>query len=222
MMRPAETTARPQPGSRRSPTAPLPAPLPQPAEPRLFGANGRRVLFVVLVCLWGLILMTRWPSHQPSAVPAAVSPSAKALGSPTGVLPPLPRLKRELVDLPHAPYIPETTSIFAVRPTPPPPVRPVEVVRPAAPPPSPPPDPFQEAAKQLRFVGFMQAGETVTALISQGSEVHIVAVGETLAGRFRVASVTEESVLLTSPEADRQVRLSLQEVAPPGAPGPKR
>ncbi len=173
----------------------------------------------VLVCLWALLMVTRWPSRQPSAVPAAVSRSARALQGPTGGL---PRLKWEFVDLPRAPYLPETKSIFALQPPPPPPVRPVEVVRPAAPPPSPPPDPFQEAAKQLRFVGFMQAGETVTALISQGSEVHIVAVGETLAGRFRVASVTEESVLLTSPEADRQVRLSLQEVAPPGAPGPKR
>ncbi len=167
-------------------------------------------------------MVARWTGHQPSAVRAAISPAVKAPRGPTGALPPLPRLKRELVDLPHAPYIPETTSIFGVRPPPPLPVRPVEVVRPPAPPPSPPPDPFQEAAKQLRFGGFMQAGETVTALISQGSEVHIVSVGDVLARRFRVASVTEDSVLLTSPEADQQVWLSLQDARTGGAPGPKR
>ncbi len=188
----------------------------------MLGANGRRILLMVLLGLWILLMISRWPSHQPSAVRAAVSPAAKAPGSPSGAPLLLPRLKRELVDLPQAPYTPEITNLFRVPPPPPPPMRPVEVVRPAGPPPSPPPDPFQEAAKQLRFLGFMQVGETLTALISQGSETHIVSVGDVLAARFRVASVTEESILLTSPEGDRQVRLALQEGAPPGGLGARQ
>ncbi len=187
----------------------------------MLGANGQRVLLMVLLGMWALIMVARWPRHQLASARAVILPAAKAPQSPTGVVPLLPRLKGELVDLPQAPYTPETSSIFRV-PPPPPPVRPVEVVRPAAPPPPPPSDPFQEAAKQLRFLGFMQAGETVTALISQGSEVHVVSVRGVLANRFRVARVTEESALLPSPEGDRQVRLSLQEGTPPGAPGAKR
>ncbi len=171
---------------------------------------------MALLGLWGFLLLGR----QPPAASVGGVPSARARELETESPPRLSRLKLELLDLPREPYSPETKSIFGVRPPPPPPppVRPVEIARPAP----PPPDPFQEAAKQLRFVGFLQTGEGPTALISQGTDLHIVAVGETVAARFQVQSVTEEGVVLTSPDGDKHVRLVLKEAPPPGAPGPKR
>jgi len=68
------------------------------------------------------------------------------------------------------------------------------------------------------------------AFIVQGQEVHTVPVGGLLSGRFRVAEVQEESVLLTSPSGDKQARLDLSAAAtatgaaapprPPGRPAP--
>jgi hypothetical protein len=212
----AVPVARPQAGSRQAPRT---SGHVQPAPPpRLFGVTGRQVLLLVLAGLWTLLLLSPWSSHQPPAVPGAGSRAARAPLRPEGALPRLPRLKRELIDLPQKPYTPPVTNPFG-EPPPPPPARPVVVVRPVpppppaprpAPPPAPPPDPFQEAAKQLRFVGFIQAGDRMIAMISQGKEVHTVGPGDTVGGRFRVASVTEESVLLASPEGDKQVRLTLQ------------
>jgi hypothetical protein len=71
----------------------------------------------------------------------------------------------------------------------------------------------------------------LTAFIVQGPEVHTVPVGGMLSGRFRVAEVQEESVLLTSPSGDKQARLDLSAAAaaatgaaapprPPGRPAP--
>jgi hypothetical protein len=66
----------------------------------------------------------------------------------------------------------------------------------------------------------------LTAFIVQGQEIHSVPVGDLLGGRFRVAEVQEESVLLASPAGDKQVRLELSAVAAatavPRAPGPPR
>jgi hypothetical protein len=71
----------------------------------------------------------------------------------------------------------------------------------------------------------------LTAFILQGPEVHTVPEGGMLSGRFRVAEVQEESVLLTSPSGDKQARLDLSATAaaatgaaapprPPGRPAP--
>jgi hypothetical protein len=92
-----------------------------------------------------------------------------------------------------------------------------------APPAPPPPDPFQEEAKQLRYVGFLRAGNSTTAFIVRGQEVHTAPVGALVGERFRVMDVQDDGVLLASPTGDKQVRLSLAAdttVAPraPGAP----
>jgi len=68
-------------------------------------------------------------------------------------------------------------------------------------------------------VGFLEAPERTLAFIVQGGEVHTVEAGATIAGRFRVQTVTEEAVLLSSMAGDRQVRLPLTAEA---APAPKR
>ncbi len=193
-----------------------------------------RTKFLVLAALvgvWALIFGLR-RSDEPvrtSAPPQTGARPARTATSPSATT---PRLKAELVNLPRAPYPSEVQNIFSAPPPPPPP--PPQAVGPPGPaqPALPPPDPFQEEAKQLRYVGFLRSGDVLTAFIVQGQEVHTVPVGGMLHGRFRVAEVQEESVLLTSPSGDKQARLGLSAAAaaaatgaaaaprPPGRPGP--
>jgi hypothetical protein len=79
----------------------------------------------------------------------------------------------------------------------------------AAVPPPPPPDPFQEEARQLRYVGFLLRDGTATAFIVQGKEVHTIPVNGSLGSRFRVREIKEDAVLLSSPSGDKMVRLPL-------------
>jgi hypothetical protein len=74
-----------------------------------------------------------------------------------------------------------------------------------------------EAAKQLRFVGFLKSDATVTAIITQGTQLYIAAGGDTVAERFQVVSVHEDTVTLASAQGDRQVRLALAAAAGSGA-----
>jgi len=84
--------------------------------------------------------------------------------------------------------------------------------------------------KQFRYVGFLRDGKAATAFIVQGQQVLTVAVGEVVAGRFQVAEVGEDFVILASPAGDKQARLSLageagatpRPQAPAGPPGPAR
>jgi hypothetical protein len=49
----------------------------------------------------------------------------------------------------------------------------------------------------------------VAAIITQGTQLYIASGGDTVADRFRVVSVQEDTVTLASPEGDKQVRLAL-------------
>jgi hypothetical protein len=182
--------------------------------------RGKLIILVALGLVWALIFVTRRPSEPPARAGAqAASRPARAPAGPSGTT---PRLKVELLNLPRAPYPSEEHNIFGTPPPPPPPSRPPESTQSTAPV-APPPDPFQEEAKQLRFVGFLRDGGTATAFIIQGQQVHTVAVGDLVAGRFRVADVGEDFVVLASPGGDKQVRLPLATEtgsAPrPSAPG---
>jgi hypothetical protein len=175
--------------------------------------NRNLIILGILLGLWGLVFAFRTPTKAPTRTEvrsASTTPrTPRASGPAQGGG--LPRLKRELLNAPRPPYPPEARSIFGTPPPPPPPqaaVTPPPSVAPAAPPP-PPPDPFQEEAKRLRYVGFLQAEEKTMAFIVQGTEVHTVEVGATLLGRFRIQTVTEEAVLLSSVSGDKQVRLPL-------------
>lgn len=182
----------------------------------------RKVLILgALVAIWALILFLRQPSEPParsgSAQPAARGTRATTTGGG------IPRLKTELIKAPRTPYPSEVQNIFS---SPPPPL-PAQMGGPgmqgmqAAPPAPPPPDPFQEEAKQLRYVGFLRAGNSATAFIVRGQEVHTVPVGATVGERFRVLEVQDDGVVLASPAGDKQVRLALtgDSTAVPRAPG---
>ncbi len=138
----------------------------------------------------------------------------------------MPRLKAELLDLPRPPYPSEIHNIFGAPPPPPPP--PPSAARPAgpvgaaaaAPPPPPPPDPFVEEAKQLRFVGYLRTGSALTAFIVRGQEIHSLDVGNMLQGRYKVQAITEDEVVLASPQGDKQVRLAIVPAGTAGRPAP--
>jgi hypothetical protein len=171
------------------------------------------LILLALFGIWGLIFAFRSPWGSPvksqprtSVGTAPRTPPAQGGG--------LPRLKKELLALPHPTYPREVQNFFGTPPPPPPP----QQTTVAAPPP-PPPDPFQEEAKRLRFVGFVEGGDKAMAFITRGAEIFTVEVGSTFLERFRVQAVMEDAVLLSSVSGDKQVRLPL---AGEAASGPKR
>ncbi len=160
------------------------------------------LILIALLGAWGLIFALRSPGGPASRreVRAAAERPTRTPAAQGGGL---PRLKTGLMELPRPAYPPEVQNIFG---TPPPPPRPPQAV---VTPPAPPPDPFQEEAKRLRYVGFLDAGNTKLAFVVQGQEVHTVEVGATFSARFRVQAITEDAVLLSSLDGDKQVRLPL-------------
>ncbi len=178
------------------------------------------LILIALLGAWGLIYALRAPWGTPARPEVRTSPPASPR-TPAAQSGGGPRLKTEILRRPVPAYSPETHNIFG---TPPPPPRPSQAAAAAAPPPPPPPDPFQEEAKRLRYVGFLQQGDRAMAFIVRGPEVHTVELGSTILGRFKVQAVMEDAVLLSSPSGDKQVRLPLAvEVgAPPGGAAPRR
>jgi hypothetical protein len=76
--------------------------------------------------------------------------------------------------------------------------------------------------KRLRYVGFLQAGNRMTAFIIRGTEVFTVEAGTIFANRFKLAAMTEDALLVTTPSGEKQVRVPLAPMAsggpPPGMP----
>jgi hypothetical protein len=175
------------------------------------------LILIALLGVWGLFLTLRppWsPPAKPEVRTAPATPPRMPMAQGGG----LPRLKKELLDLPRPAYPPEVPNFFGSPPPPPPSPVQVAVAPPAAPPAPPPPDPFQEEAKRLRYVGYLQAGEKAMAFVTQGSQVYTVEVGSTISERFRVQAITEDAVVLSSVAGDKQARLPLT----PEGPAPKR
>lgn len=115
-------------------------------------------------------------------------------------------------------YVPEVRNIFAsIDPSsfPPPSPQKPQV---APPPPPPAPDPFLEEAKKVRYLGYSKADGQATAFLGVGSEVLVVPETEVFGGRFRVKAIKEDTVILSSLDGTKEVRLGLSPgpgVAPP-------
>jgi hypothetical protein len=181
----------------------------------LRATRNKLIVLAALLGLWLVIALGRSPSPAPphEAAGSAVVKEVRGLATKSGEV---PRLKAALITR-HEPYVPAAVSLFSVPPPPPPPT--VVAAQPAVPPPPspPPPDPFLEAAKQLRFVGFLKSDRGTAAIVTQGTQLYIASRGDTVAERFRVASVHEDTVTLVSPEGDKHVRLALAAAAGAGA-----
>ena len=174
------------------------------------------IVLAVLLGLWGVIVWGRSPSPDPPRVAAGSADARELRGLPKKIEA-LPRMKLDLRAAAHEPYVPAAVSLFSVPPPPPPPA--VVAAQPAVPPPPspPPPDPFLEAAKQLRFIGFLKSDRGTAAIVTQGTQLYIASGGDSVAERFRVVSVHEDTVTLASPEGDKQVHLTLAPAAGNGA-----
>jgi len=177
------------------------------------------LILIALAAAWGLILVLRSP-WGPTAKTEVKGPSTTSPKPPVTTGAGFPRLKRELLNIPPSEYPREVQSIFG---TPPPPPQASAVGGPAGGPTGqpvvPPPDPFQESAKQLRYVGYLERGQRMMAFITQGPEVYTVEVGATISGQFRIQTITEEAVLLSSLAGDKQARVPL---ATDAATAPRR
>ncbi len=170
------------------------------------------LLLVALLAVWGLTF--GWHRPGPAPTSRAQSPVGRERApetAPAAKASALPRLKTELLQRETPAYTPERQNIFGTPPPPPPPPpAPVTAAaQPAAPPPPPAPDPFQGEAAGLRYVGYLDARPRLTGFIMQGTDLYTVEAGATIAGRFRVQTITEDAALLSSLSGDKQVRLSL-------------
>jgi hypothetical protein len=173
------------------------------------------LILLALVGAWALILAFRspWGSSARTDVRVAPATSPRTPAAQDGGL---PRLKRELLNLPTPAYPSEVQNIFGTALSPPRPAQAGVAPPGAGGPPgavpgpvAPPPDPFQEEAKQLRYVGYVEDGPRIMAFIIRGPEVYTVEAGAAISERFRVQTITEEAVLVSSPTGDKQARLPL-------------
>jgi len=160
-----------------------------------------------LILLWAGLLLARWGRSAPPAPSADVPPrartEARVAKAPAG----LPRLRTDLLRAPRA-SLPETPkNLFAavVEPPPPPP-KPVA----AAPPPAPPPlDPFLEGIKGLKFLGFAREEGRTLAFLSRGGEFFMAREQELVLNQYVVTRITEDSIVLATPDGSREARLTL-------------
>ncbi len=160
-----------------------------------------------LILLWAGLLLARWgrsaPPVPPAERPTSTRVEARAATAPAASL----RLRTDLLRAPRA-SLPETPkNLFAavVEPPPPPPQ-----AAPAAPPSSPPPpDPFLEGLKGLKFLGFAREEGRGLAFLSRGGEFLTVQEKELFLNQYLVARITEDSIILATPDGSREARLSL-------------
>ena len=124
-------------------------------------ARTKIVILVVLVAIWAAVVFLRQPGEPPVRTgptqPDARVPRPPARSGTT------PMLRTDLLRVARAPYPADVQNIFSAPP--PPPVKSAEPSALATAPSLPPPDPFQEEAKQFRYVGFLRSGSANTAVL---------------------------------------------------------
>lgn len=194
----------------------------------MIGTNrGKTLLLLGLLVAWGAIVGVQQLTTAPPPPPAPTAGTGsarRAIAQGVG----LPRLKTELLRSPRPPVPTQVQNIFGkVEPPPPPKDATKASVAPAPPPPPPPPDPFLEAAKRLRYLGFVEHEAKRKALILQGQDIQMVEAGEAVGGQVRVKTVNEDYVLLASPDGSKEAKVELRPepatstpaLAPPRGPG---
>ena len=166
-------------------------------------------LLAFLILLWAGLLLARWGRSAPVGPPAAGPPPTRTEARAVKARAPFPRLQTDLLRVPR-PALPETPkNLFAaVEEPPPPPPLPTPVA--AAPPPAPPPpDPFLEGLKALKFLGFAREEGRALAFLSRGGEFLMAREKELLLNQYLVARITEDSIILATPDGTREARLTL-------------
>lgn len=163
-----------------------------------------------LILLWVGLLLARWgrsaPPAPPAEGPAPARIEARAVKIPAASL----RLRTDLLRAPRA-SLPETPkNLFAAVEELPPAAPPPPTPAAGAPPPAPsPPDPFLEGLKGLKFLGFAREEGRALAFLSRGGEFLITREKELFLNQYLVARITEDSIILATPDGAREARLSL-------------
>jgi len=147
-------------------------------------ARMKILILAALVGIWALIFGLHRPD-EPVGTSLPPQTGARPVRTVAGPSANIPRLKAELVNLPRAPYPSEVQNIFSVPPPPPPPPPQVLTAPGATQPAPPPPDPFQEEAKQLRYVGFLRSGGPVPGRGQAAPVRRVSAVGRRAHGVHR-------------------------------------
>ncbi len=157
-----------------------------------------------LILLWAGLLLARWGRSAPPAAPGGGPPptriEARMVKSPAGP----PRLRTDLLRAPRPSLPTSPKNLFAAveepPPSPPPP-------KPAAA--APPPDPFLEGLKGLKFLGFAREEGRVLAFLSRGGEFFMAREKEVILNQYLVARISEDSIILATPDGTREARLTL-------------
>lgn len=174
-------------------------------------AQRQWALLAFLILVWAGLLLARWGRSAPPASPAQGPPPARVEARAVKGATAPPRLRTELLRAPRA-SLPETPkNLFAavVEPPapPPPPLKPGGA--PPTPSAAPPPDPFLEGLKGLKFLGFARERGRVLAFLSRGGEFLTVQEKEVFLNQYVVARITEDSIILATPDGAREARLTL-------------
>lgn len=163
-----------------------------------------------LVLLWAGLLLARGGGSPPSVPtrqgPAVPRTETRGVKAPAG----LPRLRTDLLRAPRAALPDHPKNLFAAVAEPPPPA--AAAPKPAAgptPPAAPPPDPFLEGLKGLKFLGFAREDGRTLAFLSRGGEFLMAREKELFLNQYMVTGISEDSIVLTTPDGTREARLTL-------------
>ncbi|MFQ5883146.1 MAG: hypothetical protein ACE5I9_11905 [Candidatus Methylomirabilales bacterium] len=123
----------------------------------------------------------------------------------------MPRLKLSRAERTRPPFQPEARNIFAL-------IEPSSVLRPTPPSKSqvattpsipPPPDPFLEASKQVRFLGYAEAEGKAMAFVVYEGEALVVPETGVFGRLFQVKKVKEDVLILSSTDGTKEVQVPL-------------
>lgn len=181
--------------------------------------NKKLLVLICLVVFWiGLIFVQRsqTPRLRHTQVASELQrSSAQRRGSATPARRQaekqegIPRLKLDRIERVRPPFDPGVRNIFASIEAP------AALQAPAPPKPQaalslpPPPDPFLEEAKQVRFLGYAKADGKPMAFVAYAEEALVVPETEVFGNQFRVKSITEDSMVLTSLDGTKEILLRL-------------
>lgn len=202
--------------------------------------NRKKLLLLVLLVAFAgtsVISYIRMPRQQTTATlkyksgtaaaPRAAQPAKGPQGADDS------RLHLELLDQQAGRFGGYKRNLFKpiffeeqkVLPMPPPPPQPrplpVQPVKPAtgtAPPPAAEPTPVQRDMANFTFLGFLKKGNSKTIFLSSNKEIFLARKGDKLAGKYEVANVTDEVLVINSLADGGEIVIPLLENKPLAAP----
>jgi hypothetical protein len=203
--------------------------------------NRKKLLLLLLLALFAatsVVSYIRMPRQQTTATlkykpgttaaPRSAQPAMVPQGADEN------RLHLELLDQQPARFGGYKRNLFKpvffeeqkILPMPPPPPQPkplpVQAAKPGpaqpAPPPLAEPTPVQRDMANFTFLGFLKKGNNKTIFLSSNKEIFLARKGDKLAGKYEVANVTDEVLVIHSLADGGEIVIPLIENKPLAAP----